>query len=183
MTMASIASLSLALVVAASASPAAKPPNPPYMQPPAGWTSLGPPPPNAPVDYGWVSPHFRDGSPHAGDSMEAWVRPIPPNSTLAEQVKEATTAETQDGRTVAGSHSHATCNGTQPGWTIDFRLPMLQSMTISQVEHLAVFEGHVYVIQFVHRADLPVDRAVQASIDSLCPKKREIGVRLSPFYE
>lgn len=43
-------------------------------------------------------------------------------------------------------------------------------MTISQVQHLAVFEGHVYVIMFVHRADLPVDNAVQASIDSLCPK-------------
>lgn len=170
MTTASIASLTLAMVVAASAPPTAKPPNPPYMQPPAGWTSLGPPPPNAPIDYGWVSPHFHDGSPHAGDSMEAWVRPIPPNSTLTEQVKEATTEETQDGRTVASSQSHATCNGTQPGWTIDFRLPLSPSVTISQVTHLAVFEGYVYGIMFVHRADLPVDNAVQASIDSLCPK-------------
>lgn len=167
---ASIASLTLALVAAASVSPTARPPNPPYMQPPAGWTSLGPPPPNAPVDYGWVSPHFRDGSPHAGDSMEAWVRPISPSSTLAEQVKEVTTEETHDGRTVASSQSHATCNGTQPGWTIDFRLSVSPSVTLSQVEHLAVFEGHVYVIQFIHRAEPPVDKAVQASIDSLCPK-------------
>lgn len=166
---ASITPLTLALIVAASASPTAKPPSPRYMHPPAGWTSLGPPPPNT-VDYGWVSPHFHDGSPHAGDSMEAWVRPIPPNSTLTEQVKEITTEETQDGRTVASSQSHATCDGTQPGWTIDFRLPLFASMTISQVQHLAVFEGHVYVIMFVHRADLPVDNAVQASIDSLCPK-------------
>jgi hypothetical protein len=103
--------------------------------------------------------------------MEAWVRPVPPNSTLAEQVKEATTEETQDGRTVASSHSHATCNGLQPGWTIDFRLSVTPATIISQVEHLAVFEGHVYVIEFVHRADLPVDHAVQAAIDSLCPKK------------
>jgi len=140
------------------------------MNPPAGWTSLGPPPPNAPVDYGWVSPHFRDGSPHAGDSMEAWARPISPNSTLTEQVTEATTEETKDGRTVASSQSHATCNGTQPGWTIDFRLALSPLVTISQVEHLAVYQGYVYVIMFVHRADLPVDAAVQASIDSLCPK-------------
>jgi hypothetical protein len=168
----SITSLILALVVAASASPTAQPPNPRYMRPPAGWTSLGPPPPNAPIDYGWASPHFHDGGPHAGDSMEAWVRPISPNSTLAEQVRKDTTEETQDGRTVASSQSHATCNGTQPGWTIDFRLPISPSVTISQVQHLAVFEGHVYVIMFVHRADLPVDNAVQASIDSLCPNKR-----------
>jgi hypothetical protein len=84
--------------------------------------------------------------------MEAWVRPIPSNSTLAEQVKEATTEETQDGRTVASSQSHATCGGTQPGWTIDFRLPVSSSVTVSQVQHLAVFEGHVYVVMFVHRA-------------------------------
>ena len=166
----SVASLALALLVTASAQPTAKPPNPPYMQPPVGRTSLGPPPPNAPVDYGWVSPHFHDGSPHAGDSMEAWVRPISPTSTLTEQVKELTTEETHDGRTVASSHSHATCNGAQPGWTIDFRLSLSPSVTISQIQHLAVFEGHVYVIQFMHRADLPVDKAVQASIDSLCPK-------------
>jgi hypothetical protein len=103
--------------------------------------------------------------------MEAWMRPIPPNSTLAEQVKEVTTEETQDGRTVASSQSHATCGGTQPGWTIDFRLPISASVTVSQVEHLAVHERHVYVITFVHRADLPVDNAVQASIDSLCPEE------------
>jgi len=169
MTAASIAPLALALMVANSASPSAEPSTPRYMHPPAGWTSLGPPPPNAPVDYGWVSPHFHDGSPHAGDSMEALVRPIPPNSTLAEQVREATADLVSDGRTVASSRSHATCNGTQPGWTIDFRLT-LPSQTISQVEQIAVFEGHVYVINFFHRADLPVDSAVQASIDSLCPK-------------
>lgn len=167
---ASFAALIFALVAASSASPTAKPPNPPYMQPPAGWRSLGPPPAKSPVDYGWVSPHFRDGSPHAGDSMEALVRAIPSTSTLTDQVKEATTAETQDGRTVATSQSHATCNGTQPGWTIDFRLRLTPSMMVSQVEHLAVFAGHVYVIQFFHRADLPVDSVVQASIDSLCPK-------------
>jgi hypothetical protein len=170
MIAASITSLTLVLIVAVSASPTARPPNPLYMHPPTGWSSLGPPPPNAPVDYVWVSPHFHDGSPHAGDSMEAWVVPISPTSTLTEQVREATTEETKDGRTVASSQSHATCNGTQPGWTIDFRLPMLPSVTISQVQHLAVFKGHVYVIMFVHRADLPVDNAVQASIDSLCPK-------------
>lgn len=164
-----VASLSLALVVAVSASPTPKPQTPAYMQPPTGWTSLGPPPPNT-VDYAWVSPHFRDGSPHAGDSMEAYVRAISPSSTLAEQVKELTTEETSDGRTVASSHSHATCNGTQPGWTIDFRVPLSPSTTVSQVEHLAVFEGRVYVIMFNHRADLPVDSVVQASIDSLCPK-------------
>ena len=170
MISASIVSLSLALAVAASTSPTARPPNPPYMQPPVGWTSLGVPPANAPVDYGWVSPHFRDGSPHAGDSMESWVRSIPPNSTLAEQVKKATTEETRDGRTVTSSQSHATCNGTQPGWTINFRLRLSPSVIVSQVEHLTVFEGHVYVIEFFHRADLPVDGVVQASIDSLCPK-------------
>jgi hypothetical protein len=167
---ASIESLTLALVIAAAASPATGLPNPPYMQPPVGWTSLASPPPNAPIDYGWVSPHFRDGSPHAGDSMEAWVRSISPSSTLAEQVKKATTEETQDGRTVASSQSHATCNGTQPGWTIDFRLSLSPSVTISQVQHLAIFKGHLYVIMFVHRADLPIDNVVQASIDSLCPK-------------
>ena len=102
--------------------------------------------------------------------MEVWVRPIAPSSTLAEQVKKATTEETQGGRTVASSQSHATCDGAQPGWTIDFRLRISPSMTISQVQHLAVFKGHVYVIQFFHRADLPVDDVVQASIDSLCPK-------------
>jgi len=102
--------------------------------------------------------------------MEAWVRPIPSSSTLAEQVKKAVTEETQDGRTVASSQSHTTCNGTQPGWTIDFRLPLSTSVIVSQVEHLAVFRGHVYVVTFFHRADLPVDRVVQASIDSLCPK-------------
>ncbi len=169
MVSASIASLPLALVVATSASPTARPPNPPYMQPPAGWTSLGPPPPNT-VDYGWVSQHFRDGSPHAGDSMEVTVYPIPPSSTLAEQVKEAITEETHDGRTVASSQSHATCNGTQPGWTIDFRLRLPSVVAISQVEHFAVYKRHVYVIIFNHRADLPVDNVVQASIDSLCPK-------------
>jgi hypothetical protein len=169
MTAASVASLVLALVVAAAA-PRATPPNPPYMQPPAGWTSLGPPPPNAPIDYGWVSPHFRDGTPHAGDSMAAWVRPIPANATLTEQVKEATAEETQDGRTVVSSQSHATCNGNQPGWTIEFRLSAAPSVTISQVLHLAVFERHVYAIQFMHRASLPMDKTVQASIDSLCPK-------------
>lgn len=131
---------------------------------------MGPPPPNAPIDNGWVSPHFRDGGPHAGDSMDAWVRPITPNSTLTDQVKEATTEETKDGRTVVSSQSHATCNGTQPGWTIDFRLSLSPAVTISQVEHLAVFKGHLYVIEFTHRADLPVDQVVQASIDSLCPK-------------
>lgn len=170
MIVASITPLTLALIVAASASPTAKPPNPPYMHPPAGWRSLGPPPPNAPIHYGWVSPHYHDGSPHAGDSMQTWVRPIPPRSTLSEQVREATIAETEDGRTVASSKSHATCNGTQAGWTIDFRLQMTPSLTVSQVLHFAVFEGHVYGIMFVHRADLPVDSAVQASIDSLCPK-------------
>jgi hypothetical protein len=102
--------------------------------------------------------------------MEAWVRPIVASSTLAEQVKEATTEETHDGRTVASSQSHVTCNGTQPGWTIDFRLHLSPSVTISQIEHLAVFKGYLYVIQFVHRADLPVDNVVQVSIDSLCPK-------------
>jgi hypothetical protein len=169
MMTASITQLTLALVVATSASPNAKPPTPAYLHPPAGWTSLGPPPPNT-VDYGWVSPHFRDGSPHAGDSMEVWVKAISPNSTLTEQIREATTDETTDGRTVASSRSHPTCNGTQPGWTIDFRLALSPFMAISQVEHIAVFEGHVYVINFTHRADLPVDSAVQASIDSLCPK-------------
>ncbi len=127
-------------------------------------------PPNAPVDYGWVSPHFRDGTPHAGDSMEAWVRPIPANSTLADQARELTTEETQDARTVTSSRSHATCNGTQPGWTIDFKLALSPSITVSQVYQIAVFEGHVYVITFIHRADLPVDPVVQASLDSLCPK-------------
>ena len=166
----SIAWLPLALLVAASASPTTRPPSPTYMRPPVGWTSLGPPPPNAPVDYGWVSPHFRDGSPHAGDSMEAWVRPISPSSTLADEVKKATTEETQDMRTVASSQSHTTCNGTQPGWTVDFRLPLPPTPTVSQVMHLAVFRQHVYAIMFVHRADLPVDKVVQASIDSLCPK-------------
>lgn len=102
--------------------------------------------------------------------MEVMVRPIPPSSTLADQVKEATTEETQDGRTVASSQSHATCNGTQPGWTIDFRLRLPLMATISQVEHFAVYKRHVYVIMFNHRADLPVDNVVQASIDSLCPK-------------
>jgi hypothetical protein len=168
----SIIALTLALIAVAP-SPTARPPAPPYMQPPALWSSLGPPPPNAPIDYGWVSPHSGDGSPHAGDSMEAWVRPIPAASTLAEQVKEFTTEETQDGRTVARSQSHATCNGTQPGWTIDFRLPLSPSLIISQVAHIAVFERHVYVIMFVHRADLSVDDAVQASIDSLCPRKTD----------
>ena len=165
-----IPSLALAFVVAVAASPTPRPPNPPYMQPPAGWTSLGPPPPNAPVDYGWVSPHFRDGSPHAGDSMEVDVQPLSANSTLTEQVKQLTIAETQDGRTVASSRSHATCKGTQPGWTIDFRLALSPSETVSQVQHLAVFDGHVYLITFVHRANLPVDNVVQASIDSLCPR-------------
>jgi hypothetical protein len=37
--------------------------------------------------------------------------------------------------------------------------------------HLTVYDGYIYAIQFVHRADLPVDDAVQKSIDSLCPKK------------
>lgn len=162
--------LTLALIAATSASPTTKPANPTYMHPPTGWRSLGPPPPNAPVDYGWVSPHFRDGTPHAGDTVEASVQPIPPNSTLTEQVKVLTTSEIEDGRTVASSQSHATCNGTQPGWTIDFRLPMSPTLTISQVEHLAVFEGYLYLIVFTHRAELPVDNTVQASIDSLCPK-------------
>jgi len=36
--------------------------------------------------------------------------------------------------------------------------------------HVAVFKQHAYVIMFVHRADLPVDKVVQESIDSLCPK-------------
>jgi hypothetical protein len=170
-----IASLGLALLVAASAPQTTRAPNPPYMQPPVGWTSLGPPPSSAPVDYGWVSPHFRDGSSHAGDSMEASVRPISPNSTLAEQVKELTTEETQDGRTVASSHSHATCNGTQPGWTIEFRLPLSPSVTISQVQHLAVFEGRVYLITFIHRADVP-SRQGRSSINRLAlPHKPRIA--------
>lgn len=101
--------------------------------------------------------------------MVAWVRRIPPKSTLAEQVRELTAAETEDGRTVASSESHATCNGTQPGWTIDLRLQLAPSMTLSQVYQIAVFESHVYVITFTHRADLPVGKVVQASLDSLCP--------------
>lgn len=78
--------------------------------------------------------------------------------------------ETQDGRTVASSNSHATCNGTQPGWTIDLRLQLAPSTTLSQVYQIAVFKAHVYVISFTHRADLPIGSVVQASLDSLCPK-------------
>lgn len=170
MIAAAIASVALSLTVAAAASPTPRPESPPYMVPPAGWHSLGQPPPNAPVDYGWVSAHSGDGTPHAGDSMVAWVRPIPADSTLADQVREVTTAETQDGRTLTSSQSHATCNGTQPSWTIDFRFVLSPSVTVSQVYQIAVFEGHVYVIIFTHRADLPVDSVVQASLDSLCPK-------------
>jgi len=166
----SIAVLTLALAATAASPPATLPPQPSYMQPPAGWRSLGPPPADAPIDYGWVSPHFRDGSAHAGDSLSAYVRPIPPGSTLGAQVKEMIAAETGDGRTVASSKSHATCNGTQSGWTVDFRIQLSPSLTLSQVEHVAVFDGHVYDVMFTHRADLPVDAAVQASIDSLCPK-------------
>jgi len=167
-----IASIALifALLATPSASPTPWPTNPSYMQAPVGWTNLGPPPAGAPIDYGWASPHYRDGSARAGDTLSAWVRPVPPNSTLADQVREMTAEETQDGRTVASSRSHATCNGTQPGWTVDFRLRIMPSLTLSQVHHLAVFNGRVYLVIFTHRADLPVDSVVQASIDSLCPK-------------
>jgi len=102
--------------------------------------------------------------------MEAWVRPIPLNSTLADQVHELITEETQDGRVLASSHSHATCSGTQPGWTVDLRIGLSPVVTVSQVFQLAVWEGHVYIINFNHRADLPVDNVVQTSLDSLCPK-------------
>ncbi|HTU80658.1 MAG TPA: hypothetical protein VMF61_00925 [Candidatus Acidoferrales bacterium] len=166
-----IAAATLAVVVAVSPAPTAKPTDPPYMRPPAGWTNVGPPPASAPVDDNWVSQRLLDGGPREGDSMEVWVRPIPPNSTLVEQVKEAAAEEARRGRTVASSRSHATCDGTQPGWTIDFRLPISPTLTVSRIEHLAVYEGYVYVLTFVHRADVPVDDAVRASIDSLCPKK------------
>ena len=174
MTLVSVIALTFA--VAASVAPANRPANPTYMRPPAGWHSLGPPPPNAPIDYGWVSPHFGDGTPHAGDTLTVSVWPIPPNSTLADQVRKLTTQETQDGRTVASSHSHATCNGTQPGWTIDLRLQLgpTPTMMISQVYQIAVFKAHVYVINLTHRADLPIGGVVQASLDSLCPKTRNL---------
>jgi hypothetical protein len=167
----SIASLAFAFIAVVSPAPSARPASPPYMTPPAGWTSVGPPPPDSGFDYLWVSPHFHDGSPHAGDSMGATVRVIPLNSTLADQVRETTIDETQDGRIVASSQSHTTCNGTQPGWTIDFRLPIMPPLTISQIWHFAVWKGHVYAINFTHTAGLAVNPEVQASIDSLCPEK------------
>ena len=166
----SIVAFILAIATTVSPSMTSRPANPPYMKPPVGWRSLGPPPPDAPIDYGWVSPHFRDGTPHAGDSMEAWVRPVPVNSTLADQVRELIADETQDRRVLASSHSHATCSGSQPGWTVDLRLALSPSITVSQVFQLAVSGGRVYVINFNHRADLPIDPSVQASLDSLCPK-------------
>ena len=50
------------------------------------------------------------------------------------------------------------------------KLALSPSVNISQVYQIAVFKAHVYMIIFTHRADLPVDPVVQASLDSLCPK-------------
>ena len=63
-----------------------------------------------------------------------------------------------------------TCNGTQPGRTIDFKVTLSPSITVSQVYQMAVFENRFYVITFTHRAALPVGPIVQASLDSLCLK-------------
>lgn len=91
MTLVSVIALTFA--AAASVAPANRPANPTYMRPPAGWHSLGPPPPNAPIDYGWVPPHFRDGTPHAGKRRTGGpsrVRTVTPRATERSRVGRLT---------------------------------------------------------------------------------------------
>jgi len=162
LTNAMSAAILLSLLLAASA------PLPPSFAPPKGWVEKLPPP-SAPVNVIWFSPHFDvNGN---GENFSVTIHPAPAGSTLHAEVHRAIDELSRD-RKIVDSHSEPTCRGRQDGWTFDARIPLPNGKVVSQVYHVTIVGGRVYAFIFTHAAGDRVEREITDSIQSICPSKR-----------
>ncbi len=153
-----IAALVVALLVAAT------PPLPTFFVPPKGWAAKALPP-GAPADFIWVSPRFgKDGN---GDNFMLMSHAVSAGTTLSAEVRRATSELAQD-RPILHSHAEPTCRGRQPGWSFEAQLA-LPAKTISQLYHITILNHRAYTFTLTHAAGEPVDRAIEDSIESICP--------------
>lgn len=155
-----------ALIAASSPTPSnqARTAGPGYLTPPKGWTKMELPP-NAPVDFDWLSPRYHG----TGENIAVVVGALPDAATLDSVVRDAIAQVHEQGRSIASSRSHATCHGAQTGWTLDVRIAVAPHRFVSQIQQFAVHNNKVYTIMYTHTAGAPIDKAVRDSIDSLCP--------------
>jgi hypothetical protein len=140
-------------------------PVPTFFDPPKGWIAKTPPP-DAPVDFIWLSPSF--GKNGNGEKLSIMSQDVAPGTTLASEVHDATDQLSQD-RIIAASHAERTCHGLQAGWAFDARLPLPNGKTISQVYHLTILGNRSYSFIFTHSAKDRIEQAVRSSIESICP--------------
>jgi hypothetical protein len=138
---------------------------PPSFVPPEGWAATTPPP-DAPVDYLWLSPHY--GTNGNGENLAVMLHPVPPGDTLDAEVKKAIEQLALD-RAVVNSHAEPTCHGLQAGWSFEVSVPLPNGKTIGQIYHLTIVGDIAYAFMFTHLVGDPIDPAVTASIQSICP--------------
>jgi hypothetical protein len=164
-----MASIVFAVVVASmtpspTPTPLEKSVSPKYFRPPKDWTKMDLPP-NAPVDFDWLSPQYRG----TGENIAIFVSSVPKGTTLDSVVREATAEALDQARSIASSKPQTTCRGMQAGWTLDVRIPIGPSRSISQLQHVALKDDRLYTIMYTHTAGAPISKAVLDSMDSLCP--------------
>jgi hypothetical protein len=139
-------------------------------QPPKGWAPMSLPQGGA-VAAGWAAPDYSG----TGENILIYVETVPKGTTFDSLVKRRAAESFGQGHTLASSKAQTTCHGTQPGWTLDVRLPVTAERTISQVQHFAMRGTSVYTVIYTHTAGTPIPKVIVESIDSLCPASLRSG--------
>lgn len=127
---------------------------------PDGWEAQEPPADVAIDQIFQPLPAHRDGQ-----NIILSHEPRHQGWSLQKEAEAVANSEAEDGRTIERIVQRPTCGGKQPGMEIEAKYGPIAS----QLFHLTVYKGQLYVLIYAYAPTGAVSPSVRRALDSICP--------------